>query len=63
MRKPVAAVVAEVVSAAIEATPFTSREPEPAPEAAEGEQAADVAEKVDDEPKRRGWWSRAISGS
>jgi ribonuclease E len=64
VRKPVAAVVAEVPSATtMEATPFTPRAPEAAPEALEGEQAADVAEKVDDEPKRRGWWSRAISGS
>ncbi len=76
VRKPVTAVLAEVTSATVEGAAPAEPEapvaepadPEPAAEAAtppaEPEAAADAAEeKPDDGPKRRGWWSRALSGS
>ena len=73
VRKPVTAVLAEVVSATVEAiTPGhepehepefeTTAEPEVAADA-EAEPAEEAPSKAEEGPKRRGWWSRALSGS
>ena len=73
VRKPVTAVLAEVVSATVEAiTPGHEPEHEPESETtaepevaadAEAEPAEEAPSKAEEGPKRRGWWSRALSGS
>ena len=90
VRKPATAVLAEVVSAAVEAVtpegaapvpeadvvaeavPAPAAEPEPEPVPGAAEQAAELerepavaetGERREEEPKRRGWWSRALGGS
>jgi ribonuclease E len=80
VRKPVTAVLAEVVTATVEALAPEPKRPEleqeaeaeeeaapgkePEPVAGAGEpEPAEADAKAKEGPKRRGWWSRALSGS